>query len=228
MILPYEKKYYSQHGEDGIIEFLLGFLNFSILDKKTFLEIGWGNGAVNCCRNLIENHNFKGTGVDLRKSKFKNKNFVSVIKFLTVDDIDFLLSLEGSEPTMFSLDIDSIDWHILNGMLSKNFQPKIICHEYNSTLGPSELWVRSNKEGTIYDKKFRYGASLSAYKKILNPLYNFITVDSSGVNAFWLRKDIVVPYEFQKNEFLFLKNYGENHQEKLVEILNVDDRWIQL
>ena len=87
-------------------------------------------------------------------------------------------------------------------MLQKDFRPKIICHEYNSILGPN-LSV-SRKLGVVYNKSQLYGASLSAYKKILAPYYDFITVDSQGVNAFWIRKDQTYQAPAESIDFAFL------------------------
>jgi hypothetical protein len=200
-MLSYEKQVFSQHGEDGIIEFLLNFVS----NDKSFLEIGWGRGNQNCCKNLAVNHSFKGTGIDARRQKFFVENVDVKVKYITLDDVEYIISLEGLTPTVFSLDIDSFDWHILKQLIINNFRPKIICHEYNARLGPDKIIIREYSNTTVYDKKINYGASLEAYKIILEPYYNFITVDSSGVNAFWLRKDFNIPnsydsYQFKENK----------------------------
>ena len=197
-MLPYEKSVYSQNGEDGIIEFLLDYVS---LDQKNFLEIGWGRGSVNCCKNLAMNHNFTGTGIDRKRQKINVENVNVIVKEITVEHIVYIISLEGNEPTVFSLDIDSYDWHLLKALLLKNFKPKIICHEYNSLLGPTLSITRSLNKDTVYDKYILYGASLQAYKKILSSEYNFITVDSAGVNAFWLRKDFNKPTNYSFYDF---------------------------
>lgn len=223
MELAYEKQYFSQHGEDGIIEFLLQFVNKT---DNRFLEIGWGDGSVNCCRNLLENLNFSGTGVDVKSSKIFHDNFRSVSKFISLDDVDFLISLEGKEPTVFSLDIDSFDWHLLKAMLAKGFLPKIICHEYNSILGPTESISRKYGLSVKYDKRTLFGASISAFKKILEKDYNFITVDSSGVNAFWLRKDIEYTPPDLYHSFKFFKYVKEKIYDNGVEnFLKLDKNW---
>lgn len=220
--LTYEKRVFSQHGEDGIIEFLLSF----IVDKnKTFLEIGWGNGEVNCCRNLLENLNFSGTGVDAKFSKIFHKNLKSISKLISLDDVDYLISLEGKEPTVFSLDIDSFDWHLLKSMLVKGFFPKIICHEYNSILGPDKAISRKYGNHVKYNKKTLFGASISAYKKILEKNYNFITVDSSGVNAFWLKKNIEYSPLDMYHNFKFFKFAEEKYNNGLENFLKLDKDW---
>ena len=158
--LSYEKQVFSQHGEDGILEFLSSF----ILDKnKNFLEIGWGRGKVNCCRNLLENLNFSGTGVDAKTPIIFHNNLKTVTQLISLDDVNFLISLEGKEPTVFSLDIDSFDWHLLKSMLVKGFLPKIICHEYNSILDELRPYIYISNESyyTVADLR-----AMASFKNI--------------------------------------------------------------
>tara|TARA_R110000772_G_scaffold24028_1_gene63739 strand:+ start:1893 stop:2576 length:684 start_codon:yes stop_codon:yes gene_type:complete len=221
--LPYEHRTFSQHGEDGILKFLLTFVD----DKnKNFLEIGWGNGTVNCCRNLLENLNFSGTGVDAKTSNISHSNLKTISQFVSLDDVDFLISLEGKTPTIFSLDIDSFDWHLLKSMLDNGFLPKIICHEYNSILGPDESISRKYGNNIDYNKRTLFGASLMAFKKILEKNYNFVTVDSSGVNAFWIRRDIEFTRPEQYYDFNFFKFVKERiYDNGLENFLNLDQGW---
>jgi len=221
--LPYEHRTFSQHGEDGILKFLLTFVD----DKnKNFLEIGWGNGTVNCCRNLLENLNFSGTGVDAKTSNISHSNLKTISQFVSLDDVDFLISLEGKTPTIFSLDIDSFDWHLLKSMLDNGFLPKIICHEYNSILGPDESISRKYGNNIDYNKRTLFGASLMAFKKILEKNYNFVTVDSSGVNAFWIRRDIEFTRPEQYYDFNFFKSVKERiYDNGLENFLNLDQGW---
>jgi hypothetical protein len=222
-MLSYEKKVFSQNGEDGILEYLDQFVD----GPRTFLEIGWSSGVENCCRNLLINHNYSGTGVDVRANKILHDRFTMISTWITMNDVEMLLDAEGLEPTVFSLDIDSFDWHLLNAMLQKNFRPKIICHEYNSILGPDV--AVSRKVDVLYNKYQLYGASLSAYKKILTPYYNFVTVDSCGVNAFWIRKDQPYHAPSDNNEFIFLAKTGIPTQEIFKKgldlFVNEDDGW---
>jgi hypothetical protein len=216
--LSYEKQVFSQHGEDGILEFLSSF----ILDKnKNFLEIGWGRGKVNCCRNLLENLNFSGTGVDAKTPIIFHNNLKTVTQLISLDDVNFLISLEGKEPTVFSLDIDSFDWHLLKSMLVKGFLPKIICHEYNSILGPDKSISRKCGKGINYDKITLFGASLPAYRKILEKNYNFVTVNASGVNAFWIRRDVEFTRPEQYYDFKFFRIYDNG----LENFLSLNEGW---
>jgi len=192
--LPYEKQKFSQNGEDGILELLIQYTN-----KKNFLEIGWGDGSVNNCRNLHERHGFSGTAVDSLPLKTEHRRVKFVRKHLIVDDAKYCTELEGLSPGVFSLDIDSIDFHLLRAMLELNFRPDIIVHEYQSIWPVEHSKVR--KINASIERTFNYGASLSAYKKLLTRHnYTFVTCDSMGVNAFWIRDDITFDMPERRHE----------------------------
>jgi hypothetical protein len=112
-------------------------------------------------------------------------------------------------------------------MLEKGFLPKIICHEYNSILGPIESISRKYGQDVKYDKRTLFGASLSAYKKLLEKDYNFVTVDSTGVNAFWIRKDVK---SYKKPELYHDFKFFRSTKEKIFDnglenFLNLDNGW---
>jgi len=226
--LPYEYQKTSQNGEDGIFHFLNKFVASDI--NKNFLEFGWGKGIQNNCRNLITELGYKGTGVDLKvQQHFEHTDLRYVCMKIGIKDVDYLLTLEGLMPTVFSLDIDSFDWHLLKAMLDKDFRPKILCHEYNSNFGPDLDFVRD--VGVKYDQLTLYGASLNAYAKLLSPHYTFVTVDSRGVNAFWIRKDVnfIMPenshvYRYLKNNWVAAK---DNFNKKL-DIIMSEKGWNNL
>ena len=217
--LPYEKRVFSQHGEDGILEFFVGVVQPS---NKTFLEIGWGTGVVNCCRNLLQNHGFQGTGFDAKDSKLKHPALTTHAKMLSLNDVEFVLSAQGLRPTVFSLDIDSFDWHLLKAMLNQGFRPNIIVHEYNSHFGPEWSYSRCYGADTVYDPKVRFGASLAAYGKLLHPHYQFVTVDSSGVNAFWIQHGYQLPEGTATHQFNFHKGAQKNFDRGLDFLLALD------
>ena len=111
-------------------------------------------------------------------------------------------------------------------MLSNGFLPKIICHEYNSILGPDYSISRKYGKNIKYDKRTMFGASLPAFSKILEKDYNFVTVDSSGVNAFWIRKDVAFTRPDQYYDFNFFKFVKEIiYDNGLENFLNLDDGW---
>mgnify|MGYP003109090715 FL=1 len=218
--LPYERQKFSQNGEDGILEYLIQFTN-----KKSFLEIGWGNGTVNNCRNLHERHGFSGTGIDSLPQKHEHSRVQFVRKHLTIDDAEFCTKLEGLSPAVFSIDIDSIDFHLLRAMLELKFRPDIIVHEYQS-IWPIE-YSKVRKLDASFERTFNYGASLSAYKKLLTKhYYTFVTCDSMGVNAFWIRDGIPFDMPEQRHEYVRLnKKYKAGKYPWTYYLPKIDNGW---
>jgi hypothetical protein len=217
--LPYEYKRFSQSAEDGILTYLNQFV-----EKKTFLELGWSKGLENNCRNLIEEHGYTGTGVDIIGNKFNHPNFTSIIKRLepTEEILAMLLELEGMNPGVFSIDIDSFDWHLTKMLIEAGFRPEVFVHEYNSLWGPTEVAIR--KMGAKpQDSRFNYGASLGAFRAILEPYYTLVTCNSTGVNAFYIRND----KEFEMPEYRheYKKITIGPAKNSSIDNLNIDDKW---
>ena len=218
-VLDYERSVFSQNGEDGILEYLIKFTN-----KKTFVEIGWGEGITNNCKNLLVNNGFTGTGVDRMQGDFKHKRLTVAVRNLVSSDTSYIINLQGESPGVFSIDIDSIDYYLLSNLIKASFRPDIIVHEYNSIWGPKATKVRQLKAPT--DKCFHYGASLQSYKNLLSPFYTFVTVDTNGVNAFWIRSDINFTMPSQRLDFVRISNrykagkYSDEHH-----MSKNDGRW---
>jgi hypothetical protein len=89
------------------------------------------------------------------------------------------------------IDIDGIDFHVLESVLSLGYRPKIIVVEYNSAFGPEQAITVPNEPRF---ERFRahptglyYGASVAAWRSLLESHeYRFVTVESSGTNAFFV------------------------------------------
>jgi hypothetical protein len=146
-------------------------------------------------------------------------------KFLSLDDVDFVLSTQGLCPGVFSLDIDSFDWHLLKAMLTQGFAPDIVVHEYNSHFGPEWAYTRRCGTDVQYDGKVKFGASLGAYRKLLEQNYTFVTVDSTGVNAFWIKNSYHLPVGTITHEYKFHKGAQKNFDRGLNFLLSLDNGW---
>lgn len=215
-MLSYEARVSSQNGEDGILTYLTKFIQ-----NKTFLEIGWGDGTQNNCKNLSVKHGFSGTGIDTTDSKYQAEGFKLLKKRVSVEDVDLIIEQQGESPGVFSIDIDSFDWWILKALLERGFRPEVLVHEYNSLWGPTKIAIRAQDSKT--DKQSKYGASLAAYKEILSPYYDFITVNSTGVNAFYIRKDIPFTMPEETIEFQYITTGSA--AKKTIEDFKIDDNW---
>jgi hypothetical protein len=189
---------FSQNGEDGIIDHLLSTVK---QPNRYFVEIGASDGLENNSSFLafVKKYN----GVMVEGDPFKSANAARFLQsmnwgvkylelIMTPDTVGELRQeCHRLDPDFFSLDIDGNDFYIAQGCLEAGFHPKIICVEYNSTFGPERAITIPYDEAFDYlaahASGFYYGVSLEGWKKLFGDRgYQFVTVDSRGVNAFFV------------------------------------------
>ena len=192
-------KVFSQNGEDGFIDYLLFSLNIT---KPKFVEIGIGTYKECNTRFLFERIAPEGLVIDyiedLEKKIKKNIRFwkgdLTVINQL-VDPDNIITILEKNNfhtgTDLFSLDIDGIDYWILD-KLPENFS-KICVIEYNSVFGDElEITVPNKKNFTRKEYHFShlcYGVSLKALiKKMSEKGFIFVGSNELNNNAFFVQK----------------------------------------
>ena len=189
---------FSQHGEDGIIDVLTNQL---LQRNRYFVEIGTGDGTENNSSFLGIAHRYSGLMVEgnpqdaewckylLRPMNY-GLDFLSI--FLTKENIGELQNhILFSDADLFSLDIDGNDYWLAESLFAKGFRPKIAVVEYNSAFGPDRavtvpytdnFRVRHDGRYGLY-----YGCSIGAWRKLFEGYgYTFVTVESSGTNAFFV------------------------------------------
>jgi hypothetical protein len=199
-----EFQVFSQWGEDGILQYLLKHVPVA---QKLFIEFGVETFIEANCRWLLERHGWSGLvldGSETNISSIKNNpvywkhNLKAVKAFVTAENINQLITESGisGEVGILSVDVDGVDYWIWKAIDCVN--PAIVVVEYNGVFG-SEASV------TIpYDQNFQrskahysnvyYGASLKAlYKLGQEKGYQLVGCNQAGNNAFFVRKDLVVP-----------------------------------
>ena len=201
-IAKHEFKVFSQGGEDGIIQYLVNNLK---IENKTFIEFGVEDFSESNCRFLLMKDKWKGFVVDGSEKNIKNlKNsnyfwkhdLQAIDKFINSSNIEDILSKSGFDKDLgiLSIDIDGNDYYVLEKI--NNFKPRILICEYNSLFGSQR------KISIPYDEKFNmtkahysnlyWGASLPALVFLANKKgYEFIYSCSNGINAFFVRKDLL-------------------------------------
>lgn len=190
--LPYSKRIYSQHDEDGIIEHLIDALTQT---NKTCVEIGWGTDrktrphldvSINCTQNLIQNKGYTGIAYDAKIQNIVPKNVTFYHGKVNPNMLDTIINQVPIDPDFFSLDIDSFDYEIMKGLFDLGFSPKIVCAEINRAFGPHVNCSMPYVDAKEYDKSFFHGVSFTKYKNFFTEKkYRFFTLDSSNVNVFY-------------------------------------------
>jgi hypothetical protein len=199
--MTWEFSSFSQNSEDGIIEFLI---NKAKSSNKYFVEIGSSNGVENNTTYLAVVRRFTGIMIDGDKiasslSKHLINRFCLGVDclnmFVKTETIDALKSkMTYKNPDVFSLDIDGNDYYLARTILEANIKPKIFVVEYNSCYGPNdEITIKYQENFDLFkshESYLYYGVSIMAWKKLFKDFgYEFITVDSNGVNAFFVNKN---------------------------------------
>lgn len=206
--LSWEFSGFSQHGEDGIVDYLCSRM---LERNRFFVEIGSADGLQNCSAWLAFARRYGGVMVegDPRLSarcrrvirEMHCHNVSAVRELVDRGNIAKLMKrCPYRDPDVFILDIDGIDFHVLEAVLSLGFAPKLIVVEYNSAFGPDRaITVPYNprfSRRSAHPSRLYYGAAIAAWRALLaRNGYRFVTVDSNGVNAFFIQSESF-PAEF--------------------------------
>ena len=234
-INKYEYKKTSQNNEDGIIDFIFSKLK---INNFNTIEIGFDyfeNNSINIIKKIK-----KGLFVDGSEEKvfllkkilkfiYPKKNLKVINTLINKKNINSIISEnfeENDEIDFLSIDVDGIDYYLFQEL---NFKPKIICIEYN-------FWYGKNLKCSVpYLENFEWemgslysGASLLALNDLANSKdYHLIAIESSCVNAFFIRGDLKYNFDILDPEKSFkepLKYSEENifqaRQELLKKNLN--------
>lgn len=216
---------FSQNGEDGILDVLSKQLKQR---NRYFIEIGASDGMQNNSSWLVVAEQYDGLMIegDPRLAARGDRlitpysigvNYLNM--FVDSENITALKELSRyAEPDIFSLDIDGVDYYIAKQLMSVGFRPKIFVVEYNSVYGANKsLTVPYRKNFSFTDahpSRLYYGVSIAAWKKFFHSLgYKFVTVDTKGVNAFFVDPssfaaefiDRIDGMDYAENQFQYRK-----------------------
>ena len=191
----FEKKIYSQFGEDGILEEILKRLGEQNIDKWC-VEFGARDGISDSnTYNLIKNYDYNAVLIE-SDDKYFNK-LKKNIKSEKIIKIKKLVSLEGSNklenilqntkiPKNFdflSIDIDGCDYYIFEQL--ELFTPKIVCIEFNHMI-PNEVEFVQKKNFSIKQgssaKSLINLAKSKKYHLVANSLTNLFFVHENIKN----------------------------------------------
>jgi hypothetical protein len=211
----YKKNYYSQFGEDGIIEEILFRLSQVKLDKWC-VEFGAWDGVYcsNTC-HLIKNKGYNAVLIEGDKSKFSElkKNFPQnnvhkVNKYINIEGAKSLENILSETPIpkdfdFLSIDIDGADYYIFEGL--NNYKPKIICIEFNPSI-PNTVDFKQPKDINI-----RQGSSALAINRLANHK-RYKTIAATNSNLILLREDLIQFVAYSVPSLHELNNLGNSPQ----------------
>jgi len=197
----FERRVFSQGGEDGVIRLLTRLLP---IRHRVFIEFGVEDYRESNTRFLLLSGGWKGLIIDcdpgairaINEDPIAQRNPVAVVRELvTAKNIDALIKsrIDEDDIGLLSIDVDGNDYWIWRGIDS--IRPAIVIVEYNYRFGPErsvtvpydETFVRGrNGKPFVY-----YGASLSALDKLAKEKgYSLVHCCRNGNNAFFVREDL--------------------------------------
>lgn len=189
---------YSQSDEDGIIEEIFRRIGET---NRVFVEFGCGDGLENNTHALllkgwmglwIEGDEELTSSIQMTfRDAIEAKNLMVDQARVTRDNIDSLIGNRlGGEIDLLSVDIDGNDFYVLKAI--RCIDPRVIVVEYNARKGPAIDWVMRYNPSHVWDGSDYFGASLKAYEHLMRDKgYLLVGCSISGVNAFFVREDLV-------------------------------------
>lgn len=194
---------YAQTDEDGIIRECLTKIAAVSQMSRTFLEIGCSDGLENNTHQLVLD-GYRGVWVDADPSKttalanaLGGLDFVSLRirnHFVDLHNIhqiqkDTALWLGTDELDFLSVDVDGNDLALVTSALTVT-SPKLVCVEYNALFPPPIRIQMSYDPAYVWEGDDYFGASLQAWVDAM-PDYSLVGCNLSGVNAFFVRSDLM-------------------------------------
>jgi hypothetical protein len=187
----YEKRIYSQNGEDGIIEHIFKQIGTT---NKVAVEFGVsaGGGGMQTNTRLLAEQGWKTIWIDGAPLNHPPPGGVFVQKFLTSKNICSVFEEYNipKELDLLSIDIDGNDYHLRESL--SIYSPRVYIIEYNGSYdGNTKYVMPENDEYVWSNRETIFGASLLSLTDQANRLgYDLVYCDKNGVNAFYVRKDI--------------------------------------
>jgi hypothetical protein len=200
-----EMRFYSQNGEDGIVQLLLAAVG---TETRRTVEICAGDGVECNSANLIVTHGWTGLLVDggdelvTRGRRFYEDGAetwywppVLLQSWVTRDNINKLVQDAGfdGDVDVLTIDLDGVDYWIWEAL--DCVRSRIVIVEYNAGWGPEEAMTVPYSDSFAWEKGSQYfGASLGAMIKLAEHKgYRFVGTNSYGFNAFFVREDLGLP-----------------------------------
>lgn len=195
---PYELRVTSQNGEDGVLAEIIARIGTG---GRHVAEFGAGDGSETTTGFLVDWCGWSAAYVEidpesaerLARKHQHDPPVQTTCARLTEENLEPTLRSLGvpDEPDVLSIDIDSVDfwlWRSLTGM-----RPRVIVIEYNATVPPGRHLTTPRNHSAGWDGATdRYGASLDALVALgTTKGYTLVHTDLSGVNAFFVRDDLV-------------------------------------
>ncbi len=197
-----EMRFYSQNGEDGIIQLLIEAVG-TVTNRS--VEICAGDGIECNTANLLVNHGWNGLLIDGGEELVtRGRDFYEwgtetwihppTLKqaWVTRDNVNQLVQEAGfdGDIDLLSIDLDGMDYWIWQAL--DCVRPRIVVAECNNSWGPYESLTVPYQPGFTWARGSEYaGATIAAMCKLgTQKGYRLVGAQRYGFNAFFVRDDL--------------------------------------
>lgn len=195
----YELSVFSQNGEDGVLREIFARIG---VEGRKFLEIGASANEANAVL-LADLYGWSGVFCDsspqesselLEKYECAGHVSVSRVHCTPENFAQIVDSAGGSDLDLLSIDVDGNDYWLWANIGSA--RPRVVVIEYDSGWPANEKYVQPYSD-TPWDGLVRTGSSRLAFEQLGETLgYRLVHAESTGVNLFFVRDDLVAEGKF--------------------------------
>lgn len=182
----FERRVTSQCGEDGVLEAIFARIGAT---NRQYVEFGCGDG-VQCNTAALRRRGWRGLLMDGVAAPGAPDVRMHAA-WITAENIESLFDAHDvpQEPDLMSIDLDGNDWWVWRAVERR---PRVVVAEYNANLGPALALTIPYDPQHGWDGTDFYGASLPALVKLgRRKGYTLVHCTQSGVNAFFVRDDLL-------------------------------------
>ena len=178
----HERKIYSQAGQDGVLEHILGTIGPAY---SFFVEFGTVDGEhISNTAHLRLDCGWKGLLLDKEPtSPLVHKEFI------TAESIEAIF-YKYQVPTWFdylSIDIDGNDYWVWKAI--QQYRPQVVSIEFNGNFRHDESFTMAYNPDHVWDGTSYYGASLQALWRLGNSKGYSLVHIVDNLDAFFVRED---------------------------------------
>lgn len=192
----YELRVFSQNGEDGV---LVEILNRIGVGDRYFVEFGIQEGVEGNCVLLADVLGWSGLFLEADPQffaevsrKYEGTPVTVRREMVTADRIEEIFAAAGvpTELDVLSIDIDGNDIYVWEALGTHS--PRVVIIEYNSGIRGEGPLAQPHDPDRVWDGGSAWGSSLAALETVgRRKGYSLVHTDLSGVNAFFVRDDLV-------------------------------------
>src|SRR3954451_22185047 len=181
----YERKVFSQNGEDGG---LVELFNRIGVTNRWFVEFGIQDGTEGNCVLLADVFGWAGLFLEageqdfaLLRRKYAGTSVRTVRDFVTAERVDLIFGDAGvpAEPDLVSIDIDGNDIYVWDALTVCT--PRVVVIEYNSGIDSESPAAQPHDPERHWDGSGAFGSNLAALEAVAaRKGYDLVHSDLTG------------------------------------------------